>query len=986
MTAVETVTDSTAFEPFASLSELQHEHISLMRGVRASPRERHAHLIHVFLRRAQATGSRLDEVSERDIGQSILDYWTAALIDLRHEADYLPSSPDLAEFDISQADDLAGRPSPFKGLCAFGEPDADWYFGREDAVKLLMEAVARERLVMVAGPSGSGKSSLVLAGLVPHLKRAALSGGSDWRYLPAVTPGSDPLLSLLQAVRPGGRDALSWSAEQKPELERSPRHFRELLEAVHAAGDGPALLIVDQFEELFTLCTDQPARKSFVEAILSIMRPEDRNHVILTIREDFLTQAKQLPGLGNPEALFRVPPFTTSELRHVIAGPAGMIGLKIHESVVNDLVKEVVGDPAALPLLQFTLKQLWDHRERDRITWDVYQKAGRPSEALKRTADEIFEGLKTFENQKAAERIFLTLVQPGAGAEFLRRRVFRQTLEGLEAAGRVDRVLKPFVDSGLIIQTAGIERGDDRFEVAHETLIRNWPRLAKWLSDRRAQSQELLQLIATAQRWQQSGRMKGYLLSGDALADGKRFRDAPELKEFIEASEKSERNRKKLRQYAVIGGTVLFAAAGYAVALFYINQTDIAKKERDSAEQQRDNTLDTLKGVTLAVKEQLDSHTLPIPGARQLVKVLADTDEKFFNDQKLTPDQTAARIRLLTILSDVYADISDGGNALRIASRAEELSKKLDASNPNNNDFKYLIYKSEFRVGDQLAKGGPKEREQAVNEYRAALSIAQELAGNDAKYRGAVEFVRLKVGDMYKISGKFETALEEYRKALGTYKNLVEASRKNIRNRKNVTDAQRRIASALAESANEERAALEKEKRDEGDSGTNSTEESISKKRAEAEENYKDAIDSLREITEASKYDAIYGGNLYAALKELAILYEDEGKLDDAEKLLREALDINGILSNIYRSYAIFQKDFPDLHWRIGRVLAARAKKAKDAKDEAEARKLRQQAVKEYESGLAAGRKFLKANPNIEFEKKVNEIQEKVGSLRSAMP
>jgi hypothetical protein len=276
MMAVDTVADSPAFEPFASLSELQHEHISFMKVVRTSPPEAHTGLIHTFLGKAQATGIRLDELSERDAAQAILDYWTAALIDLRHEAGYLPSPPVLAEFDISQADDLAGRPSPFKGLCAFGEPDADWYFGREDAVKLLMEAVARERLVMVAGPSGSGKSSLVLAGLVPHLKRAALSGGSDWRYLPAVTPGSDPLLSLLQAVRPGGRDALSWSAEQKPELERSPRHFRELLEAVHAAGDGPALLIVDQFEELFTLCTDQPARKSFVEAILSIMRPEDR--------------------------------------------------------------------------------------------------------------------------------------------------------------------------------------------------------------------------------------------------------------------------------------------------------------------------------------------------------------------------------------------------------------------------------------------------------------------------------------------------------------------------------------------------------------------------------------------------------------------------------------------------------------------------------------------------------------------------------------
>ena len=929
-------------------------------------------------------------MSERDIGQSILDYWTAALIDLRHEAGYLPSAPALAEFDISQADDLAGRPSPFKGLSAFGESDADWFFGREDAVKLLMEVIARERLVMVAGPSGSGKSSLVLAGLVPHLKRGALFGRASWRYLPTVTPGSDPLLSLLQAVRPGGRDALSWSAVHKPKLERSPGHFRKLLEAVHAAGDGPALLIVDQFEELFTLCTDQSARTSFMEAILSIVRPEDQNRVIFTIREDFLAQAKQLPGLGDPKTLFRLPPFTTRELRCVIAEPAERIGLKIHESIVNDLVKEVVGDPAALPLLQFTLKQLWDHRERNRITWDIYQKVGRPSEALKRTADEVFEGLKTFENQKAAERIFLALVQPGVGAEFMRRRVFRETLEGLEAADRVDYVLKPFVDSGLIIETIGIEHGEDRFEVAHETLIRNWPRLAKWLAGRKAQSQELLQLSATAQRWQQSGRMKGYLLSGDALAEAERFRDAPELKEFIEASEKTERKRKRLRQYAVIGGTVLFAVAGYAVAVFYIHQTGIARTQRAYAEQQRvyaeqhrKNTLNTLNDVTTAVKEQLDSHTLPIPGARQLVKVLADTDEKLFNDQELTPDQTATRIRLLTILSDVYADISGGGDALRIANRAEELAKKLSGSNPNNNDFKYLIYKSEFRVGDQLAKGGPKEREQAENEYRAALSIAGELASNDAKYRGDVEFVRLKVGDMHKLSGRFENALEEYRKSLKTYKDLAEADKESLKRRKYVTDAQRRIASALVASANEERDALEKEKRDEADAKTKATMDNIITKYTEAEKHYITAIDNLKEIAESSKYDAIYGGNLYAALRELAILYEDESKLDEAEKLFRDALNINRMLSSIYRSYARFQKDCSDLYWRIGQVLAA---KAEDAKDDGEARKLRQQAVKEYESGLAAGRKFLEGSPDVEFERKLNQAQEKVLSLGSATP
>jgi hypothetical protein len=171
MSVIDTTTSNQIGESFASLSELKHEHVALLQVVRASPREAKADLINGFIKRAQATGNRLDELSERDAAQSILDYWTTVLIHLCNGAGDLPAAPTLAEYDLSQADDLAGRPSPFKGLSAFGETDADWFFGREDAIKLLIEVVTREPLTMVAGPSGSGKSSLVLAGLLPYLKR-----------------------------------------------------------------------------------------------------------------------------------------------------------------------------------------------------------------------------------------------------------------------------------------------------------------------------------------------------------------------------------------------------------------------------------------------------------------------------------------------------------------------------------------------------------------------------------------------------------------------------------------------------------------------------------------------------------------------------------------------------------------------------------------------------------------------------------------------
>ena len=651
-------------EPFATFGELQSQHIVLMREIRSSPGEGHeADLIDPFLQRAQATGTRIDDFSERDIAQSILDYWMTILINSRDRVGDLPSAPVLAEFDLSQADDLADKPSPFKGLNAFRESDADWFFGREEAVKGILEIVAREPLVAVVGPSGSGKSSLVLAGLVPRLKRGVLPGSESWRYFPTVTPGGDPLLSLLQAVRGYERDAAR-SAEQKSMLQRSPSYFRELVKL----DSRPVVLVVDQFEELFTLCSDQPTRKTFVEALLSILQPTDENRVVVTIREDFVEQARQLPGLGDPGVLFMPPPFTPRELRRVIEEPASRIGLKINRSIVDDLVTEVLGDPTALPLLQFTLKQLWEHRERNRITWDTYRKIGKPSEALKRTAEKVYDDLRTFENHQTAERIFLTLAQPSVGAEFLRRKVFRETLEALEAPDRVNRVLQRFVDAGLIIETPGAERGEDRFEVAHETLIRNWPRLAEWLRNKKAVSEKLTQLIGTAQLWQRSGNKEGYLLRGAALAEAKQFQNqAPELQELVDVSEKAEERRKSLRKFAVFNAVLCLLAAAFAAVVFYRTQAKTAESQREIA-------IKAVRAVITELREQLETDTLPVPAASALLKVLLETEGDIFKDPRSTARSIAVRVEALTQFSDSFNNIGEGGNALLTAQKAKKLA------------------------------------------------------------------------------------------------------------------------------------------------------------------------------------------------------------------------------------------------------------------------------------------------------------------------
>jgi tetratricopeptide (TPR) repeat protein len=752
------------------------------------------------------------------------------------------------------------------------------------------------------------------------------------------------LLSLLQVTRPSGRDALSWSAEYKQKLERSPEYFRELVQATRFSGNSPVLLVVDQCEELFTLCSRQRTRSSFVEALLSILRPGDHDRVILTIREDFLDLAKQLPGLGNPKAFFRPPPFTTRELRRVIEEPAQRIGLKIHESVVNDLVNEVVGDPTALPLLQFALKQLWEHRERNRITWGIYQKVGRPSEALKRTADDVYKGLKTSENQKTAERIFMALVQPGAGEEFLRRRVFRETLERMEAADRVGRVLKRFVDSGLIVKTPGLDRGEDRFEVAHETLIRNWPRLAEWLRIRKALSQKLVQLNAAAKLWQQSGRKKGYLLSGSALDEAKIFRnETPELDGLIEASENAEKKSNLLWRLAAIGAVI----GAIGCAIFFWNLDRIAEKQREIA-------IKSVKGVIGQLKDQLENGAIPIQSAKKLLNISMDTERDIFS-QESTPESTAQRIRLLLSFSDVHDVIGEGENALSVAKTAKELAEKLSKSNVANNDWRRLIYLSSFRIGDQLEKQG--KLEEAKNEYLGALALAEELfrANSDIQYLRDTAFVKPKIGDVVSRLNQLKEALDEFQSSLKTYQYLIDREPDNPDNKRDFATTELRIGDTLVAMNN----------------------------RAKADEVYKAAVETLRTLVQQERKES-YRSNLSSALNKLATFYKNDGKMEEALTMLNAALEIRKKLVTDHPSFALYKSALARQYWRVANLLTEMAEKTDAAKDKERTKSLWKEALAEYKNGLLVSRDYFTSfPPNEDLKKQQEEVQKKVESFAS---
>lgn len=774
-------------EPFASLTELTREHVALMRtGRTLSERSHQVFRIQRFLERAQATGTRLDGFADRDAAQSILDYWTATLADLPDNPDLPPSLIVLAPFDPSQGDDLADQDSPYKGLSAFKESDASWFFGRGEAVKLLLDVVEHQRLVIVAGPSGSGKSSLILAGLLPRLKAGSIVGSERWHYFPTLTPGSDPLASLLVVTCPDGKDLSAWIAEHKPKLRNSPEYLRKLVHSIlahSAAGQEsqPAVLIVDQFEELFTLCTDQQIRTDFVSALLSIVHEAEPQHrVILTIREDFVQEAMQLPGLKDHEATpFRPPPLTSAELRRVIEEPAKKIGLRFEEGLIDELVREVVGDPTTLPLLQFALKQLWDHRERNRITWNAYEKVGRPAEALKRTAEKLFTDLRTFENQKTAERIFLELVQPSVGAEFVRRRVRRETLTRLEAADRVNRVLARLVDAGLLVMVPGSDADGDRFEVAHEALIRNWPRFADWLRRRKQQSERELQLIATARLWRDSGRKPGYLLSGDALQEAAQYRDAaPALNELILASENA--SRRYARRINRI--TTAAAIAFLFISVFACISAFSAIKQTKAAQSSLDLAVKAITVLTREVDEQIteDPYSSAASDLLNIARELLAAADKMSETTRETLERTAARTNLLISVSDIYFAKDDYKSALEFAERAHALAERLVNAAPGEQKWQSLLYQSKFRIGDAVERSDP---QRAMQEYGLALQIAQQMAKENptsSELRQYVAFIEPKIGDLFLQKDDFQRALEQYNKSLAIYQELTQLQPDNL--------------------------------------------------------------------------------------------------------------------------------------------------------------------------------------------------------------
>ena len=419
----------------------------------------------------------------------------------------------------------------------------------------LRESLKKNPLLAVVGASGSGKSSVVLGGVIPSLKAGTIPDSENWHYYVSMVPGSNPLANLARLLRPKDVEISKWVDEQVEQLQQNPSHLAKLLDA----GDGKktSVLVIDQFEEIFTLCVNEAKRRAFIDNLLEVIESSEISpRIILTMRSDFESQVAKITTFAPlfDNARVRLTFLDAGELREAIEKPAELVGLKFEEGLVEQLIEDVLGEPAALPLLQFTLLKLWDGRERNRITWEVYKLLGGGRLALSNSADEFYNNLIP-QDQVNCKRIFLKMVRPTEGLEVTSSRIPCYDLYQTDVdRENIEKVLNQLVDARLVKRTEGDTPEDTQVEVAHEALIRNWPRLVEWLEDERVNIRQRLRLKARVQEWEVKGKDKSALLRGQLLKEAQQYQDLNHLEiEFISASEKAERERRFLQVLGVSG-------------------------------------------------------------------------------------------------------------------------------------------------------------------------------------------------------------------------------------------------------------------------------------------------------------------------------------------------------------------------------------------------------------------------------------------------
>lgn len=518
-----------------------------------------------------------------------------------HDADIpalaraLATNPEDRQSSVAEfVDQLNQRPAPqagrsptesrnpYKGLAPFHELDAADFFGRSTAVDELVDSLSNSPFLAIVGPSGIGKSSIARAGLIPAIRAGRVPGSEDW-LVTHMLPGADPFLELRRAVeRVATEQPLSVSEALAARQPDALSHVAEVL-----VDQSPLLVLVDQFEELFTL-TAEGERAQFLDLITTAVASGDARFVV-TLRADFVDQPLYHSDFAElfRQSLVALRAPTATELTDIITRPAHGVGVSIDPDLIQRMVTEVHDQPGALPLLQHALTELFDARSTNRIDESSYQAVGGIEGSLARRAEAIYQHLDGGE-QDAIQQAFLRMVTVSDDGPPTRRRLRVADIDHLDVGQSVER----FAAARMVTYDNDPKARTPTIEVAHEALLTHWPRLASWIDGAREELVLSRRLGEATQEWLANDRDPGHLLTGGRLAQHQAWTAGTTLaltsheQELVDASvagDATARAQRRRRRHTVLAAFAGAAAVGLVLAVVAFRQASLASRAEAQA-------------------------------------------------------------------------------------------------------------------------------------------------------------------------------------------------------------------------------------------------------------------------------------------------------------------------------------------------------------------------------------------------------------------
>jgi len=740
-------------------------------------------------------------------------------------------------------------PNPYRGLKAFQEQDSEFFYGRGDDAKNLVARVTERPLVPVVGASGSGKSSLVYAGLLPLLRAR---GG--WQII-TLRPQNRPFDELAKAVATLlYTDKIEQAARRKAladKLASGEVELAHLLDAVDESSNR-LLIVVDQFEELYTLNPDAAVQQGFVDVLLgAIAAVPTRLCVLITLRADFMVHALGYAPLA--EALDHygqklLGPIRDAEmLRTIIEQPAVKQGVTWESLLVERILRDLREQPIVegetervnLPLLQFTLEQLWQRQIERTLTHVAYEELGGVQLALARHADAVLERFDS-EEQEALRHIFVQLVRPGEGTEDT-----RQVATQAQIGAAHWRLVSRLADERLVVTGQDEVSREETVEVVHEALLRHWQPLREWINQDRTFRVWQNGVRAEQAEWEKTGRDEGLLLRGARLAEAEeRLAERGDAlsqteQDFINASielrqrERAEKERQQHERAQLQRRAVWALGVGFVISLILgvaaWGQWQEAKRHATRAEQNaalaEENAARAQKQKQMAL-EVINTYTYEIPKRLANIPLTNKVIEKILNYNidsleqifELNPDDhTSQRTKVSNLIQagDLWLNLlGDANKALQVYRESHEIISRLAATNPSDQQAQKDLSLSHDRLGDARLRQG--DVAAALANYEQGLAIRDRLATTnpeDQQLKSDMSVSYEKLGDALLQQGNTAGALKNYKQSLTIRERLVTTNPEDRQVKRNLSVSYERLGDVLLQQGDDTTGALKNYKR-----------------------------------------------------------------------------------------------------------------------------------------------------------------------------